>query len=801
MPSSPPRSAARRAVTAACVALSATFAAAQPAIVLPPDATPSLTAAARELSQYLQQATGHAYDIATEPGSGLSIHVGPTDRVQAAALDTADLGTDGFLLTFLDDKNFAIVGGGPTGTACGVYEFLERVVGVRWLMPDPHGTVVPRRRALPLPSQPIRSQPVFTMREISGFESAAEKAWARRHRERGRIEYHHNLFRLFPPQQDRRRHPEFFPTRDGQRILPSGGFNWQPDFTADGLAETAAERIIAYFRRHPNARSYSLGINDSNRFDRSPDSVALDGTRPNRYGLLNASDSYYRWCNAVAERVTQVFPDKQLGLLAYNNVAEPPADLTLHPALVPFLTEDRLKWAVPQQQQAGHALTTAWNAAADRIGWYDYAYGDLYLIPRIYWHQQAAYLRYAAAQGVQYYKAELYPNWGEGPKAYVLMKLLWDPHADVDALVRDWTAACVGPAAAPALQEYYAFWHNYWTQRLLADSWLTTRHQYLPFYGPEYMDPLTSADVDRLRDLMTTVVTKAETPAQRHRAERLFTAFRFYEANMLAYKARAFSVAEPLDTESAALAQVAAVIRYFQAHERRHQLVRQYRGPFSPRLKGRHWVEPALWSLTDWALRSPRVRDQLRDRQNDAGPQGSRAIRDLLAVATSFDPQKAEPLSKDPALDDPGRGPWFFDRAGGGSIGKAQRPDLADSQVVVVQNAEKGGLYQSIPIEPGIYLARVRVYVPSAERNTGHVDLGAVKRTADSTQLPTPNALLKPVPGRWNTLAVVIRVEPRERDRVANLFLGCTARGWQGGEILIDDLALYRVRAASPTPN
>ena len=48
------------------------------------------------------------------------------------------------------------------------------------------------------------------------------------------------------------------------------------------------------------------------------------GIKLNYLGIRDVSDDYYAWCNAVAERVLEVFPDKWFGCLAYNNVAEPP---------------------------------------------------------------------------------------------------------------------------------------------------------------------------------------------------------------------------------------------------------------------------------------------------------------------------------------------------------------------------------------------------------------------------------------------------------------------------------------------
>lgn len=56
-----------------------------------------------------------------------------------------------------------------------------------------------------------------------------------------------------------------------------------------------------------------------------------------------------------------------------------------------------------------------------------------YCLPRVYFHQTQEYVHYADAHGVRACHAEIYPNWGKGPKPYVFLKPWWNPPADVDA--------------------------------------------------------------------------------------------------------------------------------------------------------------------------------------------------------------------------------------------------------------------------------------------------------------------------------------------------------------------------------
>ena len=61
------------------------------------------------------------------------------------------------------------------GTAYAVYEFLERICGVRWYLPGADGMYVPRRRTLSVPPVRIRRKPWMIYREGTAYEKPAPK--------------------------------------------------------------------------------------------------------------------------------------------------------------------------------------------------------------------------------------------------------------------------------------------------------------------------------------------------------------------------------------------------------------------------------------------------------------------------------------------------------------------------------------------------------------------------------------------------------------------------------------------------
>src|SRR5699024_6061307 len=125
---------------------------------------------------------------------------------------------------------------------------------------------------------------------------------------------------------------------------------------------------------------------------------------------------YYAWINEVVEQVLDVYPDKWFGLLAYNNVTDPPS-FPLNPRVVPFITKDRLTWIDDDIREYGHSQMDEWKQVADQIGWYDYMYGIHYMVPRIFPHHMAETFQYAVENQVYGYYIEMYHNIGDGPKA------------------------------------------------------------------------------------------------------------------------------------------------------------------------------------------------------------------------------------------------------------------------------------------------------------------------------------------------------------------------------------------------
>ena len=707
-------------------------------VVLSEKADAQTRQAAKLLVEYVRESTGAELPVVKgrvvqgraggENDLPTRIWVGETAKAEAVASALEGLSPDGFVIRGTEKGDIVIAGASAWGTEFGVCEFLERYVGVRWLMPGENGEDVPRRESLRVPVEEVRREPAFFSRQFSGLASSQQLEWARRNRMHGSIAFHHNLHRLFPPSKYGTTHPEFFPTRKGERYIPTNDntHGWQPCFTAEGIVDEAVKNICEYFEKHPDVNSYSLGVIDSSGHCECEECLAMDPEEPNFLGRRNVSRRYFTFCNAVVERVLEKYPDKYFGCLAYSEVAQPPEGMNIHPRIVPFMTYDRMKWADPELRAEGHRLTEWWQRSSPTVGWYDYIYGTPYCVPRMWPHLMGEYYRYGYKHGVRAAYAEAYPNWGEGPKLWVSLRLQWDPNQDVDALLKEWYERAVGPEAAEDLAAYYAIWEDFWTRRVLDSAWFTKGGQYLTFSSPAYLADVTDVDVSKSRTLLDRVVAKAKTEPQKARAGLLRRAFAYYEASALAYPRGEAAAPAEITDEAGALRQIETVARKAGMAEKRRRLVE---GEFAgdpvlkhplgldryPMLQGNGWTGGGLWPLVEW------IREHdgpAKTRLKALADSDQRTLRMQARAVLAIAGGRLEAINADPSFEDTSRAvspawsPWV--KRGKGRIVSSPKAAHTGKNGLVFQGVQRGGASSVCARGTGETTRRRRIFEASA---------------------------------------------------------------------------------------
>ena len=164
-------------------------------ILIADDADAVTQDAADTLIEYLFKSTGVSlpvqklgqFDELAYDESVVRIQIGagsyPADQHIADGLE--NLHPDGFFI-HPDSDSLTIVGPTSIGTRNGVVDFLERYVGVTWLMPTEDWEDVPQLNEVLLPEQDVRDEPTFmTLRRTINMGSTSKygdvrKKWLER---------------------------------------------------------------------------------------------------------------------------------------------------------------------------------------------------------------------------------------------------------------------------------------------------------------------------------------------------------------------------------------------------------------------------------------------------------------------------------------------------------------------------------------------------------------------------------------------------------------------------------------------
>ncbi|WP_214630259.1 DUF4838 domain-containing protein [Paenibacillus agaridevorans] len=763
-------------------------------VVTEPSASKQVKDAANELIEYVRKSTGatlplmNAAEAEALRDNATLIYVGFIGASANTAYINAqmvDLDNDGFVIHPEKTSNvITIIGPTDWGTEFGVYEFLERYVGVWWLLPGPDGEDVPQQSGFSVKVETVRQEPSFFSRAFdSNIENTtARKAWTRHNRIHNRMDHDHSFWKILPPAQYQTVYPDFYPSSG--LINTHGG--WQICFSVPQTIDVVSDIILDYFEQNPEADSFSLSVNDNGGFCEQNPSHPLYPDKINSIGYQDMSNIYFGWVNEVADIVFDQYPDKYIGTIAYHEVYDPPTDVILHPNVIVYITDERLSWADEDMGSAGKAFTESWLEAAPGVAFYEYLYGTPYSLPRPYLHQMSDIYKYAEQAGVKAHYTELYPNFGEGPKPWLASRLQWDAGADVDELLNEWYIRAVGEEAAPYLEAYFALWENFWEVTMIESTWFdkwvnsNPRRNFMNFYDSTYLKEVTEWDLTQSRALMEDVVEKAATPLQQARADILMQAFEYYEASALSYPSddplQALTTTEEatelLDQMIVKLAKAEYRLQLFDSFKT-HEILQQ---PLDPRNYGKAWSgirSEEVDMLIQWVKANPddgAARTYIDDSINGIDSQlVKHYLKFILAEAdgqaalndnTSFETGISGDIDDAP--------PWWYWVDYGQNEDNVHRSALesrtGEYSIETIGLKIGGPVRDGIDVDPGFHSLSAYYYVPEESLSNGNISLFINFWDANGTHLGnaiTTNKLARETAGKWALLEWVGEIPER----------------------------------------
>jgi len=470
-------------------------------IVTADDPTEAVEFAVRELNEHMELCTGVRLPVRRDSSRppGPTIHVGKTALTRCLGLSPEFFAPDhwavwrtgeSLILSGGDTQyNHQPVSGAhvPFGTLYATYEFLERVLGVRWYWPGELGRVAPERKTLSLdhlrlqgaPSYetrycfyPIHDDPLFSMEEIH--------TWWRRMRWGGiggSAIANHSFNEWAARYGDQR--PELFALqRDGSRLhdhrLGHLCFT-NPDVLELTIAEKRAEFNESPWRRF---RAVMPGDSLGLYYCQCEACQALVQPEMGRSGMY--SHIVWDFVNRVAAATRKTHPSHFITCCAYAQYATPPEDVHLQPNVAVTLCTGQffpnMIWRCDTKARYLQWLSR-WAEKADRLNVWDYwnaprfqprVYGapsifphavqEWFLLDRGRVRGRVIELTQKDAHGTDVRTKGKGTNWAnwmfDSLNVYVAMRLLWDLDQDVDIMLERFYRGFYGPGA-PAIRRFY----------------------------------------------------------------------------------------------------------------------------------------------------------------------------------------------------------------------------------------------------------------------------------------------------------------------------------------------------------
>ncbi|MCS6830658.1 MAG: DUF4838 domain-containing protein [Armatimonadota bacterium] len=496
----------------------------QAVIVAPANAQGNLAAAINDLQVYLQKMSGARLSIVTESPAG---HAAIVLRVGAHGLSDV-----GYRLR-TEGNRLIIEGATEAGVVNGVYGLLEDHLGVRWYIPGELGEYVPRRKTVTLPALNETREPAIP--SVTGFggyraDPPSGVEWIRRNRLAGFQPYmHHHNWESIIPTAEAERHPEWFALIDGRRQI-------QLCTTHPEVIRIAVQRVLDYFDKNPQAKTFSLSPNDSEKFCQCERCRALDrelGIDPFVPGG-QFTDRLLVFFNQIAEEVAKRYPDKILCFYAYVTHTDPPQRVKPHPNLMPVICRTPWEFCHAHPITADCApcrrfrqVVLRWREMCRHVGIYDYYghwrwFGQWPLV-----HTLKVEIPFYAKAGIEHLHSETHGNWWTQPLNFLAaVKLVWNPRTDTDRLIRDFCHHLFAESAEPVYR-YFTLYED-----LMANMPLEAKNHEDWFVYPP------AEAVEKGQNLLNEAFRRAQSEVVKERVRRLQIGHRVYTMQWRAATAR-----------------------------------------------------------------------------------------------------------------------------------------------------------------------------------------------------------------------------------------------------------------------
>ena len=464
-----------------------------PEIITP--AKPHITekTAAEELQKYIAKC---ADGIIVDGDVIRNIYVGDSDLAIKNGFSRSKMEADSFVVRKIG-KDIIINGGGTRGVLYGAFDFIERVLDVRFFTPA--STYIPAKKVVETSGIDKVFKFRFELRDIyigiayqpdggyyavsRGMSRGGDKPFEKKFG--GSFDYGppyscHTFDRYLPAAQYMKKYPHFYSLRNGERY--GGQHSGQLCLTNPELREFFTKLVLdniketneKYAKDGMDApRIYDVSHNDNSRYCMCENCSAL-AAKENQSGVM------IDFVNYIAERVEKVYPDIKLQFFAYQYNSAPPKTLKARDNVIVRIcnTGSNQITGAANDKVYSEAFKT-WKKFAKHVYIWDYAitYGDMnggpypseYYIPSAYKFYADSNVKGVFCESESPASSDMWEL-----KYYLLTKYAADPYrTDYKEIVDDFYTKYYG-AAAKYVRAYRDILHELAIRKKAVIGWFAS---------------------------------------------------------------------------------------------------------------------------------------------------------------------------------------------------------------------------------------------------------------------------------------------------------------------------------------
>ncbi|MCF7567851.1 DUF4838 domain-containing protein [Sabulilitoribacter arenilitoris] len=332
-----------------------------------------------------------------------------------------------------DNNHLIISGGSDEATRNAVYEFLELYLGCKWYAPNVED--VPSLKSIKIPLNiDYTHNPEIKTRTVHSRLFYEDINFANKHKvtyksfpfyvPKARV---HTFHVFIPEEKFYKSNPEYFALR-GNKRLPT-----QLCLTNKTVLEIVKDSVRSLFENNPETSVLSVSSNDNTQYCTCNDCKKIDEEEDSHAGTM------IRFVNEVAKS----FPDKTISTLAYQYTRKPCKTKPLKNVLITLCSIECNRSApITEKCTAFADDIKGWRALTDNIRIWDYTTQFTnFLAPFPNFNTLQPNIQFFRDHNTKWVFEQHSSNPSElfELRSYLMAKLLWNPDANVDEIITEFT--------------------------------------------------------------------------------------------------------------------------------------------------------------------------------------------------------------------------------------------------------------------------------------------------------------------------------------------------------------------------